>query len=61
VPQAAKIGRPDARLSAAAPAALERLYIGLEWPDLVTRFLTDPENRTDWVKAHSLAGLGLAR
>jgi glycosyltransferase involved in cell wall biosynthesis len=50
-----------ARLSAAAPAALERLYIGLEWPDLVTRFLTDPENRTDWVKAHSLAGLGLAR
>jgi hypothetical protein len=41
-------------LSHNAPAALEQLYIGLEWSDLIGRFLKDPENQTGWVEKNTL-------
>ena len=37
------------RLSEGAPAALERLYIGLEWAELVNCFLNDPKAASGWV------------
>ncbi|MEM1340772.1 MAG: glycosyltransferase family 4 protein [Pseudomonadota bacterium] len=48
------------RLAGNAATALEGLYVGLEWPDLITRFVDDPTNQTGWVAPHSLHGLGLA-
>lgn len=48
-----------ARLSEHAPQALEALYVGLEWPDLITRFLDDPRGETGWIAPNSLMGLGL--
>jgi glycosyltransferase involved in cell wall biosynthesis len=48
-----------ARLSAAAPAAHDALYVGVEWTALVSMFLADPADRTGWVGRHSMAALGL--
>ncbi|MEO9518165.1 MAG: hypothetical protein ABJI50_14640 [Sulfitobacter pontiacus] len=45
------------QLSNAAEAGLEGLYIGMEWDDLVTQFLDDPQNQTGWVTANSLTHL----
>jgi glycosyltransferase involved in cell wall biosynthesis len=62
---AAAVGRladePElyARLSSAAPAALNGLYVGLEWPRLVDAFLADPQNRSGWVAGNSLEALAL--
>lgn len=42
------------RLSENAGAAHEHLYIGMEWPDLISAFLADPENRTGWVGRNAL-------
>lgn len=47
-------------LSDGAGRALGRLHVGLEWADLVRRFLDDPDNHHGWVQDNSLAGLGLA-
>lgn len=47
-------------LSEQSAEALAGLYIGTEWTELVGLFLDDPENRRGWVRAISLAGLGLA-
>jgi len=44
-----------AGLSQASAAALERLYIGVEWGDLLHLWLADPANRTGWVAPRSLA------
>ncbi|RLJ36223.1 glycosyltransferase involved in cell wall biosynthesis [Litoreibacter meonggei] len=43
------------RLSHGADLALNRLYIGLEWSDLVQHFLDDPSDATGWVLRHSLS------
>lgn len=50
-----------ARLSEAAPAAHEGLYAGMDWCDLVDRFLDDPKDRTGWVATHALTGFEPAR
>ncbi|MEX5730254.1 glycosyltransferase involved in cell wall biosynthesis [Rhodovulum iodosum] len=44
-------------LSEQSAAAHERLYIGLEWLDLVSTFLRDPGNETGWVARNALARL----
>jgi glycosyltransferase involved in cell wall biosynthesis len=44
-----------ARLSRESAAALARLYIGIEWSDLVARFLEDPRCTGDWVEGYTLA------
>lgn len=49
-----------ARLSENAPTAVEGLYVGMEWSDLVAQFLADPANDTGWVAPNSMTGLGLA-
>lgn len=48
---------PDlyARLSTSAETASDGLYIGLEWPELASLFLADPENRSGWVQRNSLS------
>ena len=45
------------QLSNTSEAGLEGLYIGMEWNDLVTQFLDDPQNQTGWVTANSLRQL----
>jgi glycosyltransferase involved in cell wall biosynthesis len=49
-----------ARLSSQSAAAHDSLYIGMGWTDLVSAFLDDPQNRTGWVEANSLALLSLS-
>jgi glycosyltransferase involved in cell wall biosynthesis len=44
-----------ALLSERSAAALDSLYVGLDWIDLVANFLDDPHNRAGWVEANSLA------
>ncbi len=44
-----------ARLSRASASALSRLYFGIEWSDLIARFIEDPLSTGDWVKRYSLA------
>jgi glycosyltransferase involved in cell wall biosynthesis len=46
-----------ARLSTRSAAALNTLFVGMNWTDLVSTFLTDPHNRTGWVQANSLVRL----
>ena len=46
-----------ARLAGSAEAALDDLYFGTEWTELVSLYLSDPQNRTGWVTARSLARL----
>lgn len=48
------------RLSENAGRAVEGLYVGMDWADLLTRFIDDPRNETGWVASQSLRGLGLA-
>jgi len=48
-------------LSEQSFAALNSLYIGMNWCDLVSAFLGDLENRTGWVEANSLAKLEKGR
>jgi glycosyltransferase involved in cell wall biosynthesis len=47
---------PDlyARLSANSVKALDELYFGIEWQDLIGNFLQDPENTTGWVGRHAI-------
>ena len=47
-----------ATLSRNGAGAHERLYVGMEWAELVRTFLDDPRDATGWVSAHSLAALG---
>lgn len=42
-------------ISENAKAAHDRLYVGLEWTELVETFLKDPANATGWVEANCLA------
>lgn len=42
------------QLSNGSEALLDSLYVGIEWTDLVRRFLNDPENGTGWVEPISL-------
>jgi glycosyltransferase involved in cell wall biosynthesis len=42
------------RISVAAAAAHDSLYAGLEWQDLITAFLDDPENQSGWVAENAL-------
>lgn len=42
-------------LSQGADRALEKLYYGILWIDLIRLFLEDPANRTGWVARNSLA------
>lgn len=44
-------------LSSNSDEAQKGLYIGLNWQDLVRLFLADPDDRTGWVEANSLARL----
>ncbi|MEM9781449.1 MAG: glycosyltransferase family 4 protein [Pseudomonadota bacterium] len=44
-------------LSENAPRALGGLSVGMQWTDLVSRFVDDPDNRTGWVAPNSLATL----
>jgi glycosyltransferase involved in cell wall biosynthesis len=46
-----------ARLSHESDSALSRLYVGIEWSELMVRFIEDPLGRGDWVKGCSLAFL----
>jgi len=41
-------------ISANAPDALQQLYIGADWCDLMTYFINDPENQTQWTKEINL-------
>lgn len=45
------------RLSKNTSKAHDKLYVGIEWADLVTTFLEDPRNHTGWVQANSLKTL----
>lgn len=47
-----------ARLSQRSADGVEGLYIGMEWGDLVGRFLQDPDNTTGWVQKNALDTLG---
>ncbi|EDM72731.1 glycosyl transferase, group 1 [Roseobacter sp. AzwK-3b] len=42
------------RLSQNGAAAHQRLYIGMEWTELVAAFLDDPEDRKSWVARNRL-------
>jgi len=46
------------RLSQEAGTAQNRLYIGMEWTQLIDTFLKDPGNKTGWVEENSLAKVG---
>jgi glycosyltransferase involved in cell wall biosynthesis len=46
-----------ARLSHESAIALSRLYVGIEWRDLIARFVEDPRCHGDWVKGYTLAAL----
>ena len=46
-----------ARLSERSAAAHNSLYFGMDWSALISNFLDDPQNRTGWVEANSLARL----
>ena len=46
-----------ARLSANAATAYQNLFFGTEWTDLISLFLNDPRNQTDWVAERSLEAL----
>jgi glycosyltransferase involved in cell wall biosynthesis len=37
--------------------ALENLYFGIEWTELIVKFLDDPADKTGWVSQNSLARL----
>lgn len=58
---AAQIARlvrsPDlyAALSANSVMALDQLYFGIEWQDLISYFLQDPGNETGWVAKHAIS------
>jgi glycosyltransferase involved in cell wall biosynthesis len=43
------------RISENSKRAHDNLYVGLQWTELVDQFLTDPENKTEWVEGNSLA------
>ncbi len=43
-----------------AAATLNGLYVGRSWYELMQNFLDDPEDRTGWVRAASLAGMDSA-
>lgn len=43
------------RLSQNAQHARDRLYLGLEWVDLVTAFLNDPDDQNGWVARNNIA------
>lgn len=42
-------------ISANAEAAHDRLYVGLEWTEMVETFLSDPDDQTGWVAANCLS------
>lgn len=44
-------------LSQNAEQAHDGLYVGMEWTALVSAFLRDPANRTDWVAGNTLDAL----
>jgi glycosyltransferase involved in cell wall biosynthesis len=44
-------------LSRNSAAAHDSLYIGMKWSDLVEAFLSDPDNKSNWVEGNSLARL----
>jgi glycosyltransferase involved in cell wall biosynthesis len=44
-------------ISANSSAAHDRLYVGMEWTELVSAFFDDAENRTGWVEKNSLEAL----
>lgn len=44
-------------ISESAEAAHDRLYVGLEWTELVETFLNDPDDQTGWVAANCLSAL----
>ena len=44
-------------LSDNAEKAHDALYVGMEWTALVTKFLEDPENRTNWVEPNALSAM----
>lgn len=46
------------RLSDGAPAALEKLYVGLEWSSLIDTFLSDPTGATGWVAQNAFDRIG---
>ena len=46
-----------ARLSANSTTAYKGLFFGTKWADLISLFVNDPQNRTGWVREHSLETL----
>lgn len=44
-------------LSQRSKEAHESLYVGMEFEDLVSAFLDDPQDETNWVKRHSLSAV----
>lgn len=46
-----------AALSLNSEAAVNQLYVGLEWSNLIDLYLDDPDDRTGWVTRNSLATL----
>lgn len=44
-------------LSSNAGAALDKLYFGMEWEDLIANFISDPESKSGWVSRNSIAAL----
>jgi glycosyltransferase involved in cell wall biosynthesis len=45
------------RLSQQSANALSQLYVGIEWSELVSRFLEDPYCKRNWVRGLTLADL----
>lgn len=43
-----------ADISARAHEVVQAAIEGVTWSDLITLFLNDPENRTNWVRSHAL-------
>lgn len=47
-----------ASLSTGSRGALDRLYLGLDWNELISLWIADPCNRTGWVGRSSIETLG---
>ena len=47
------------KLSQNSQQALTNLFVGLEWSELVTKFINDPNDSSGWVKENSLKTLNL--
>lgn len=48
-------------LSKTSANAHDKLYVGIEWSELVTNFINDPLDKTGWTSLHSMASTAYGR